>query len=144
VIVPRSRRPPAEPAYITPATQALTENRLHPVVHPVLHEMLGIVPPEPARTVLDVIDAWTDRPASRLTRGSGAVPRGGFRGTTCAGPGPEPSHHERAAASRARLRMYQQQIRTTQSRWHMIWQAAFGAGTMVGLVEPQVMHEREE
>ena len=38
-----------------------TENRLHPVVHPLLEEMLGFVPPEPPRTVLDVIDAWTDR-----------------------------------------------------------------------------------
>jgi hypothetical protein len=26
-----------------------------------LQEMLGFVPPEPATTVLDVIDAWTDR-----------------------------------------------------------------------------------
>jgi hypothetical protein len=31
------------------------------VVHPILQEMLGFVPPEPATTVLDVIDAWTDR-----------------------------------------------------------------------------------
>jgi hypothetical protein len=30
-------------------------------VHPVLQNMLGFVPPEPAYTVLDVIDAWTDR-----------------------------------------------------------------------------------
>jgi hypothetical protein len=41
--------------------EAFAENRLHPVVHPILKEMLGFVPPEPARTVLDVIDAWTDR-----------------------------------------------------------------------------------
>ena len=37
------------------------ENRLHPVVHPLLQEMLGFVPPEPAQTMLDVIDAWTSR-----------------------------------------------------------------------------------
>ena len=41
--------------------EAFAENRLHPVVHPILQEMLGFVPPEPAYTVLDVIDAWTDR-----------------------------------------------------------------------------------
>jgi hypothetical protein len=26
-----------------------------------LQEMLGFTPPEPSRTVLDVIDAWTSR-----------------------------------------------------------------------------------
>jgi hypothetical protein len=41
--------------------QAFTENRLHSVVHPILQDTLGFVPPEPPRTVLDVIDAWTDR-----------------------------------------------------------------------------------
>jgi hypothetical protein len=41
--------------------EAFAENRLHPVVHPILQEMLGFIPPEPAHTVLDVIDAWTDR-----------------------------------------------------------------------------------
>src|ERR1700743_1317058 len=35
---------------------AFAENRLHPVVHPILQDMLGFVPPEPPRTVLDVID----------------------------------------------------------------------------------------
>jgi hypothetical protein len=40
---------------------AFTENRLHPVVHHVLQDMLGFVPPEPARTVLDLVDAWTER-----------------------------------------------------------------------------------
>jgi hypothetical protein len=30
-------------------------------VHPILQDMLGFVPPEPAQTVLDVIDAWTTR-----------------------------------------------------------------------------------
>ena len=39
--------------------EAFAENRLHPVVHPILQEMLGFVPPEPAATVLDLsqIDA---------------------------------------------------------------------------------------
>jgi hypothetical protein len=41
--------------------EAFAENRLHPVVRPILQEMLGFVPPEPVRTVLDVIDAWTDQ-----------------------------------------------------------------------------------
>jgi len=41
--------------------EAFAEQRLHPVVHPLLQEMLGFVPPEPALTVLDVIDAWTGR-----------------------------------------------------------------------------------
>jgi hypothetical protein len=41
--------------------EAFAENRLHPVVHPILQEMLGFIPPEPAHTVLDIIDAWTDR-----------------------------------------------------------------------------------
>jgi hypothetical protein len=41
--------------------ETFAENRLHPVVHPLLEEMLGFVPPEPAYTVLDLVDAWTDR-----------------------------------------------------------------------------------
>jgi hypothetical protein len=41
--------------------EAFTENRLHPVVHPLLEETLGFVPPEPAHTMLDLVDAWTDR-----------------------------------------------------------------------------------
>ncbi len=41
--------------------QVFAETRLHPVVHPILQDMLGFVPPEPAHTVLDVIDAWTTR-----------------------------------------------------------------------------------
>ena len=41
--------------------EAFAEHRLHPVVHPILQEMLGFVPPEPPTTVLDVIDAWTER-----------------------------------------------------------------------------------
>jgi hypothetical protein len=41
--------------------EAFAESRLHPVVHPILEDMLGFVPPEPSHTVLDVIDVWTDR-----------------------------------------------------------------------------------
>jgi hypothetical protein len=41
--------------------EKFAETRLHPVVHPILREMLGFVPPEPPRTTLDVIDAWTAR-----------------------------------------------------------------------------------
>ena len=41
--------------------EAFAEQRLHPVVHPLLEEMLGFVPPEPTHTVLDLVDAWTDR-----------------------------------------------------------------------------------
>jgi len=41
--------------------EAFAEHRLHPVVRPILPEMLGFVPPEPPSTVLDVIDAWTGR-----------------------------------------------------------------------------------
>jgi hypothetical protein len=41
--------------------EAFAEERLHPVVHPLLQQMLGLVPPEPAHTVLDLVDAWTER-----------------------------------------------------------------------------------
>jgi len=41
--------------------EAFVEQRLRPVVHPLLEEMLGFAPPEPVHTVLDLIDAWTDR-----------------------------------------------------------------------------------
>ena len=49
-------------AFGTPAPLAHQEqehDRVHPVVHPLLQEMLGFVPPEPPRTVLDIVDAWT-------------------------------------------------------------------------------------
>jgi hypothetical protein len=39
--------------------EAFEDGRLHPVVHPLLQDMLGFVPPEPPRTVLDIVDAWT-------------------------------------------------------------------------------------
>jgi|ERR1022692_1470956 hypothetical protein len=37
---------------------AFQHDRLHPVVHPLLQEMLGFVPPEPPRTALDLVDVW--------------------------------------------------------------------------------------
>jgi hypothetical protein len=46
--------------------EAFEHGRVHPIVHPLLQEMLGFVPPEPPRTVLDLVDAWTSeypRPA---------------------------------------------------------------------------------
>lgn len=39
--------------------EAFEHDRLHPVIHPILKEMLGFVPPEPPRTMLDLVDAWT-------------------------------------------------------------------------------------
>jgi hypothetical protein len=39
--------------------EAFEHNRLHPVIHPILQDMLGFVPPEPSRTMLDLVDAWT-------------------------------------------------------------------------------------
>jgi hypothetical protein len=39
--------------------EAFQDGRLHPVVHPLLQEMLGFVPPEPPQTLLDVVDVWT-------------------------------------------------------------------------------------
>ena len=39
--------------------EAFEHDRIHPVVHPLLQDMLGFVPPEPPRTVLDLVDAWT-------------------------------------------------------------------------------------
>jgi hypothetical protein len=41
--------------------EGFAESRLHPVVHPILEGMLGFVPPEPDHTMLEVVDAWTDR-----------------------------------------------------------------------------------
>jgi hypothetical protein len=34
------------------------DERLHPVVHPMLLELLGFVPPEPERSPIAVIDVW--------------------------------------------------------------------------------------
>ena len=39
--------------------EAFEHDRVHPVVHPLLQEMLGFVPPEPPRTMLDLVHAWT-------------------------------------------------------------------------------------
>jgi heme-degrading monooxygenase HmoA len=38
---------------------AFEKDRLHPAVHGVLSEKLGFVPPEPDKTVLDVVHVWT-------------------------------------------------------------------------------------
>lgn len=41
-----------------------TEERLHPVVHPLLAEAFGAdLPPEPERTPLALVDAWVGRQA---------------------------------------------------------------------------------
>lgn len=56
-------------ALVAQTMTAASGERLHPVVHPLLQEMLGFVPPEPPQTVLDVIDAWTERyPTERYPR----------------------------------------------------------------------------
>jgi hypothetical protein len=39
--------------------EAFEHDRVHPVVRPLLQDMLGFVPAEPPRTVLDLVDAWT-------------------------------------------------------------------------------------
>jgi hypothetical protein len=39
--------------------EAFVADRLHPVVRPLLQDVLGFVPPEPPKTVLDIVDAWT-------------------------------------------------------------------------------------
>ncbi|HTW03153.1 MAG TPA: hypothetical protein VMF87_22810, partial [Streptosporangiaceae bacterium] len=49
--------------------EAFEHDRLHPVVHPLLQEMLGFVPPEPPRTELDIVDAWTAEHAEAVTPG---------------------------------------------------------------------------
>lgn len=41
------------------------EQRLHPVVHPILTERLGTQPPEPPRTPVSVVDVWQGRPSGR-------------------------------------------------------------------------------
>ena len=50
-------------------SEAFEHDRVHPVVHPLLQEMLGFVPPEPPRTELDLIDAWTTEHAKAVTPG---------------------------------------------------------------------------
>jgi hypothetical protein len=39
--------------------EAFEHDRLHPVVHPLLQDLLGFIPPEPPRTMLDMVDVWT-------------------------------------------------------------------------------------
>ncbi len=39
--------------------EAFEHSRVHPVVRPLLQETLGFIPPEPPRTMLDVVDVWT-------------------------------------------------------------------------------------
>jgi heme-degrading monooxygenase HmoA len=41
--------------------EAFAESRLHPVVHPILEDTLGFIPPEPGHTTLDVVHVWTNR-----------------------------------------------------------------------------------
>jgi hypothetical protein len=38
--------------------ERFVEDRLHPVVHPILEGLLGFTPPEPERSSLDVIHVW--------------------------------------------------------------------------------------
>ena len=47
--------------------EAFEHDRLHPVIHPLLQEMLGFVPPEPPRTELNIVDAWTAEHAQAVT-----------------------------------------------------------------------------
>jgi hypothetical protein len=46
--------------------EAFERDRVHPVVHTLLQDMLGFVPPEPPRTVLDIVDAWTAEHAQAI------------------------------------------------------------------------------
>jgi len=49
---------------------AFEHDRVHPVVHPMLQEMLGFIPPEPPRTMLDLVDVQTaehSQPAGKST-----------------------------------------------------------------------------
>jgi hypothetical protein len=41
------------------------EERLHPVVHPILTELLGAQPPEPPRPATSVVDIWQGTTVSR-------------------------------------------------------------------------------
>ena len=51
------------------------EERLHPVVHPVLEELTGgEAPPEPERTVLAVIDVWRGADDVRPLAAAAAAP----------------------------------------------------------------------
>jgi hypothetical protein len=41
------------------------EERLHPVVHPIVSELFGAQPPEPPRTPASIVDIWQGTSASR-------------------------------------------------------------------------------
>ena len=43
--------------------EAFEHDRVHPVVHPLLQDMLGFVPPDPPKTTLNIVDAWTSEHA---------------------------------------------------------------------------------
>ncbi len=40
--------------------ERFVEERLHPVVHPILEDLLGFTPPEPEPVSLDVIHVWSE------------------------------------------------------------------------------------
>ncbi|MBJ7609085.1 MAG: hypothetical protein JF887_06595 [Candidatus Dormibacteraeota bacterium] len=46
------------------------EERLHPVVHPLLMELIGAEPPEPPRTPLSVIHVWQGESAAQSLPGA--------------------------------------------------------------------------
>ena len=52
--------------------ESFTENRLHPVVHPILEDTLGFVPPEPA-AYRARRNRRLDRPAPQLTCRAGGM-----------------------------------------------------------------------
>ena len=49
-----------------------SEERLHPVVHPLLAELLGAAPPEPPRTELSAVDHWGTTGRTRPVRAAGS------------------------------------------------------------------------
>jgi hypothetical protein len=52
-----------------------TEERLHPVVHPMLREVFGDdLPPEPPRPELAVVDVWGHGPEAGQPAGAAAPP----------------------------------------------------------------------
>ena len=53
--------------------EAFEHDRLHPVVHPLLHDMLGFVPPEPPKTVLDVVPEVASGPHATLDPKIGGI-----------------------------------------------------------------------
>jgi hypothetical protein len=45
--------------------ESFAEERLHPVVHPLLMELIGNQPPEPPRAPLAIVDVWQGQAAGR-------------------------------------------------------------------------------